>query len=874
MPFARLGRWALPAGDRGIRRNRRRGVAALCALVCLCAVGICSAAASARSDAAGAATAQASFDARIAAVVAQLQSLPSGAVDPGLLLQRQGVALPGIATFEGGSTLGLLVEGEISAASLEAAGARVGTSLRLTRPDRGPWLHSVRLPLSKLSALLVTPGVSHVEAAGVHELHLNASVSEVNADDVHQALGTPPVYFGPSGVGVLVGVIDSGIDPLHQDFRDGAGAARIESAWDQLDGGALPGPPLGFLYGTFWTGATLAGGTSRMADDDGHGTHVAGIAAGSGRATGNGRPAYTYIGMAPEATLAIVKTDLTDTGILDGVQFVFQRATTLGLPSVVNLSLGSQFGPHDGSSALEQGIDALSGPGRVVVISAGNDGGSTLHAEGNAVGGAAFTMSIPTYTPLGGAQNDVVAINAWAPDASNVTVRVQGPGGSNVGPVVKGATGQASTTDGRIEVLNGNGGVQPNGMRSILIQIYDSSALQPPNDGVWTITFASGVGTVAEVDAWMFLNSLGGAPLAEFVNGMDVEEVVASPGTSDAAITVASYVTKRTWSSVDGHDYSYGPSVPIVGPLSPFSSHGPRRDGALKPDIAAPGQGITSSLSSAAPRNEQADVWVDPDEQHQLLQGTSQAAPHVTGLVALMLEVFPNMPAHLAKAYVTCSGRADAHTGTLPNASFGFGKIDAFDALTNCLVPTVSLLDFQAQPDAAGVQVRWSLPTPGTLTQLRLERRDGEGLFALVQLLPARAGDGAALDPLPLSGPRSYRMLGSGPGITEQWLGEITVQGDGALPARLALLANVPNPFNPSTTVAFALPRAAEVDLAVFDPRGRRVRTLVHGPQPAGHRSAIFDGCDDAGRALASGVYHVRLSAEGATRARAITLSK
>src|SRR6185503_18468917 len=106
----------------------------------------------------------------------------------------------------------------------------------------------------------------------------------------------------------------------------------------------------------------------------GHGTHVLGIAGGDGSATGGGVPAYTYAGMAPKADLVVVKTDMSDTGVLDGVAYVMNRATALGKPAVVNLSLGTLYGPKDGTSPFEAGIAALTGPGRVIVVAAGNDG--------------------------------------------------------------------------------------------------------------------------------------------------------------------------------------------------------------------------------------------------------------------------------------------------------------------------------------------------------------------------------------------------------------------------------------------------------------------------------------------------------------------
>src|SRR5207245_2882962 len=116
-------------------------------------------------------------------------------------------------------------------------------------------------------------------------------------------------------------------------------------------------------------------------DETGHGTHVLGIAGGDGSQTGGSVPAFTYVGMAPKADLVMVKTNFYDSSILDGVKYCFDLATARGENAVVNLSLGTQFGPHDGTSDFESGLAMLTGLGRIITKSAGNDRGSARHAE-------------------------------------------------------------------------------------------------------------------------------------------------------------------------------------------------------------------------------------------------------------------------------------------------------------------------------------------------------------------------------------------------------------------------------------------------------------------------------------------------------------
>ncbi|HMO63885.1 MAG TPA: S8 family serine peptidase, partial [Verrucomicrobiota bacterium] len=151
---------------------------------------------------------------------------------------------------------------------------------------------------------------------------------------------------GWSGRNVIVGVVDTGIDAAHAMF--GGASSRVLAIWDQTLPGTGAGP---FPYGTLLGSGALAASL----DADGHGTHVAGIAAGR---------LGTYEGPACDAQIIVVKTGFSSTEIQDGVDFIFQEATRLGRPAVVNLSLGGHGDPHDGSDDLDVFIDSVSGPGR------------------------------------------------------------------------------------------------------------------------------------------------------------------------------------------------------------------------------------------------------------------------------------------------------------------------------------------------------------------------------------------------------------------------------------------------------------------------------------------------------------------------------
>ena len=212
----------------------------------------------------------------------------------------------------------------------------------------------------------------------------------------------PPTFSGDTGQGTVVGVVDTGIDLTNADFQTNSGT-RIVDLWDQAAcptnpaASACPTQPpnsQGFDYGAecngtaintgtcgpYWYGLAasdscntpIAGnGTISLAemDCDGHGTHVTGIAAGNGRAA----PFGTYIGVAPQADLVIVKSDYDLAHIVDGVAYIFKVAAARGEPASVNISLGTNEGPHDGSDMFETMLDALTGPGKLVSVAGGNE---------------------------------------------------------------------------------------------------------------------------------------------------------------------------------------------------------------------------------------------------------------------------------------------------------------------------------------------------------------------------------------------------------------------------------------------------------------------------------------------------------------------
>ena len=222
--------------------------------------------------------------------------------------------------------LDVFITGPVSRAELEAAGARVRTEL--------PGIFTAFVPEGSIDAIAALPGVTAIRGGAPVELELDVSVPTTGANLLR---GAGPNFTGLAGQGVLVGDVDSGIDYDHGDFDDALGSTRLVNIWDQTVAGVNPA---GYAYGNECTPAQINAGTCSQTNTDGHGTHVMGIAGGDGSQTGGLGFAYQYAGMAPKADLIMVKTNFQTTGILDGVAYIFQKATTLGKNAVVNLSLG------------------------------------------------------------------------------------------------------------------------------------------------------------------------------------------------------------------------------------------------------------------------------------------------------------------------------------------------------------------------------------------------------------------------------------------------------------------------------------------------------------------------------------------------------
>ncbi len=552
--------------------------------------------------------------------------------------------------------------------------AQALTAAGMTITSSAGDVHAGFVPLSKLDDVSAVPGLEAIEQSRPMRRELDASLPETRANLVHTG---PP---GRRGAGVIVGIIDSGIDWRHPSFRRADGGSRILRIWDQrltpVAGEVSPGA---FGYGVEYTrvqiDANLAGAPPvpvRHVDGGGHGSHVAGIAAGDGSAAGPAspggalRPAFTFIGMAPEADIIAVANTIGAAGLgdsantLDAANYIFAQANALGRACVINLSQGDYVGPHDGTSLLERGIDTLLGTrGRAMVKSAGNALQDAAHAQGNVAAGG--VLSMPMRVTTGDSSDDVVDI--WYEGPDRIGLSIIPPGGGATAVVNPGTTTTLALPGGNRVFIDSTLANPFNADNRIFLRLQRGTAAAIAA-GTWQIRAHGQVVVVGRVHAWI---QRGHGPVF-LAPAVSIASTISIPGTGRRIITVGSYITKGAG----------------VGDSSSFSSRGPTRDGRLKPELCAPGQSITSANAdggAAAPYTGKS--------------GTSMAAPHVTGAVALMLQRRPTATITQIRNCLTRSARKDAFTGPAAGQEWGHGKLDAF-AAHGCIgggLPTLKVID-------------------------------------------------------------------------------------------------------------------------------------------------------------------------------------
>jgi endonuclease G len=461
---------------------------------------------------------------------------------------------------------------------------------------------------SALIELTKNVNVSYIEAGATSErLETHETKSIIDVMQVHDNLAE----FGNSAA---VAVIDDGIDIKHQTFTDKSGATRILAYWDQTDNSGSP--PQGYDFGRFYSQAEInqltviqtTDGSSWQSFTD-HGTHVASIAAG--------RPVGGFTGgIAPEAKIIAVKLDFgkdssSDEGnrygvnLLAALTFVRDTAIAFDLPVVINLSHGTNMGAHNGFSQLERICDNITDvgvlPGVVIVKAAGNEGDALRHSRVIVAGNSARTLTwLSKESDI--RQTDI--IEAWFQTNKRLRFRLYQPGGESSAWVDYDHTIDDGTfTNGNKYSLIHHYNHFPSKMTRVRVSVGRDS-VAPIRKGEWQLQIENLRDVSVEVDAWISNSSPDESPI--FTSFLERRTTLTIPATARSIIAVGA-IAKST-------------------PLQPWKSTsiGPTLDNRLKPEVVAPGDCVSAIQSNT---------------QNSLVtkSGTSQAAPHVSGAIALLL---------------------------------------------------------------------------------------------------------------------------------------------------------------------------------------------------------------------------------------------
>lgn len=453
------------------------------------------------------------------------------------------------------------------------------------------------------------------------------------------------------GKGILIAIIDSGIDYTLREFQNNDGTTRIRAIWDQslmprLGERSPEGYSRGVEYQQNEINQELQGereGVVRTRDLTGHGTAVAAIAAGSSG----------VVGVAPESELLIVKMSNAIEGgfprtteLMLGIDYVVKKALEYQMPVAINISFGNTYGPHDGSTLLERFIDDISGIGRnVFCIGMGNEASSAGHTSGVLVEQEMSEVELAVQE-----LQTMLNLQIWKNYVDEFTVSIISPSGEVIGPISQKYEAQRFCL-GETELLIYYGMPSPySAAQEIYIDFLPVS--EYVNSGIWRIVLTPEKIIDGRFDMW--LPSEGTLNVGtSFLNpGSNLSLTI--PSTSERAVSVGAY---------DASTFAY----------AQFSGRGYVSErGFAKPDIVAPGVNIITAAVGGGT---------------VLVSGTSFAAPFATGAAALLMEwgiVNGNDPylyGEKVKAYFRRGARKLPGFDVYPNPQVGYGTLCVRDSL-------------------------------------------------------------------------------------------------------------------------------------------------------------------------------------------------
>ncbi len=544
---------------------------------------------------------------------------------------------------------------------------------------------TVKVPLNVFHELDFSAVFSYIEIPARVMPDLNKVLVDVHADSVQNGWNLPEAYTGQD---VLIGVTDWGFDYTQPMFYDTLlQETRIVAAWDQYkqDGEQ----PANYSYGVEYTTIPelLAAGsdTANIYSYHTHGTHVAGIAGGSGAGA-------EFRGMAPEAGFLFTTFLVDAASVLDAFNWMQEKAEQEDKRLVINMSWGLYWiGTLDGNSLLSQAIDALSDEGVEFVSSGGNNGDNNFHIKKDFDNDAMTTrIAFDSYTnPNMWGES----ITMWGEPAQTFDIRLQIYNGVNSllneTPIYSTAAAVAYldsilivNEDTIFFNLTTDAAHPLNGRPHMRLRVKNE------NTSLKVVLHATAEsGTVHFWNLVELINEVGNWGLSFISFGTDGESgdanySIGEPACTESVIAVAAY--SASYLSTGG--------TMLGGQIASFSSRGPMITEVIKPDIAAPGVNVVSSISSftdASYTQYEEIIFNGTEYDFAKMSGTSMSSPCVAGIVALLLDANPDLTPALVKQILQATAREDEETGDLDtppgDVRWGYGKVNAYQVVLMAL---------------------------------------------------------------------------------------------------------------------------------------------------------------------------------------------
>ena len=508
----------------------------------------------------------------------------------------------------------------------------------------------VTLPQADIERLSRIPQIEYIEKPK----RLFFEVDAGRAASCISPVQTAPYHL--FGQGILVAVIDSGVDYFHPDFRKDDGSTRILAMWDQT---APQGkPPKGFRLGAEYTeqeiNKALSAGNRLAAlelvpeqDISGHGTQVLGIAAGNGRASG-GR----YRGVASESDFLVVKLGTPREGgfprtteLMQGLEYVVKKAQQLGHPAAINLSFGNAYGSHRGNSLLEQYISHIADSGRnVIAVGTGNEGNTGGHVSGNLQSQPEkIEFIIDDF-------ETVMNLQLWKNYADDYKVTIVHPNGKQIELVSK-ESGAYRYQLGNVTLLVYYGAPAPYQIQQeIFIDFIPEGTYL--DSGIWSVILTPVHIVTGEYELWMPDAKARNSSTRFLRSTPDVTMTI--PSTARRVIAVGAYDARlNAYASFSGRGWQ-DQQYPV------------------RPDLAAPGVSITTTA---------------PGGGYVSVTGTSFATPFVTGAAALLMQWGiiqgndPYLYGEKVRAYLRKGARKLPGFSQWPNNQVGYGALCVSESL-------------------------------------------------------------------------------------------------------------------------------------------------------------------------------------------------